>query len=177
LVTSDKNACDVCSSDREAIRSVAPAAAADAKDLVSLLGSSLIGKGGVPVSSEQLKGKVVALYFGAGWCAPCRALTPQFSSIYTGATVAAHPFEVVFVSADRDVDAFNQYFASMPWLAVKFSNDELRKRLAEQHAVTGIPTIIVLDAHGCVITTTGRADLARLGDSAVVDWISRAHKH
>ena len=65
LVTSDKTSCDVCSSEREAIRTAAPAPAAAAGDLASLFGSALIGKGGVPVSADSLRGKVVALYFSA----------------------------------------------------------------------------------------------------------------
>ena len=81
------------------------------------------------------------------------------------------------MSADRDVDAFNEYFASHPWLAVKFSDAELRRRLNEQHAVSAIPTIVVLNADGCVLTKDGRADIARMGDAAIPQWLSKAAQH
>ncbi len=61
----------MCSSDREAIRTAAPVSAAAANDLVSLFGSSLIGKNGVPVGADSLKGKVVALYFSAHVSSHC----------------------------------------------------------------------------------------------------------
>lgn len=31
-----------------------------------------------------------------------------------------HGLEIVFVSSDRDEDGFQQYFGSMPWMAVPF---------------------------------------------------------
>jgi nucleoredoxin len=177
LVTSDKSVCDVCTSDREAIRSADPAPTAAANDLASILGSALIKKNGVPVGTDQLTGKVVCLYFSAHWCAPCRSFTPQLASIYAGAVAAGKPIEIIFVSADRDVDAFNSYFASMPWLAVKFTDDALRKQLNEQHHITSIPSLIVLDSHGCVLSKDGRGDIIRMGDGAITQWIEKSASH
>ena len=107
-------------------------------------------------------------------CAPCKAFTPQLSSIYTGARAAQLPFEVVFVSADRDIDSFNAYFASMPWLAVKYSDAETRKALNSLFEVAGIPTLVVLDAQGSVITMQGRADIGNRGDAAVAAWVAQS---
>jgi nucleoredoxin len=68
-----------------------------------LLGRTLTDARGLTHSlDEKLAGKVVALYFSAGWCGPCRQFTPQLASLYAQAQAARLPFEVVFVSADRD---------------------------------------------------------------------------
>lgn len=107
-------------------------------------------------------------------CAPCKAFTPQLASIYTGARAAQLPFEVVFVSADRDGDAFNAYFAAMPWLAVKYSDADTRKSLNSLFEVSGIPTLVVLDAQGSVITLQGRADIGNRGDAAVAAWVAQS---
>jgi len=42
---------------------------------------------------------------------------------------AGKNFEAVFVSADKDEDAFKEYMAEMPWLAVPFSERDLCKDL------------------------------------------------
>lgn len=34
---------------------------------------------------------------------------------------AAENFEVIFVSCDRDSEAFNRYFSRMPWLALPYN--------------------------------------------------------
>lgn len=107
-------------------------------------------------------------------CAPCKAFTPQLAAIYTGARSAQLPFEVVFVSADRDSDSFNAYFAAMPWLAVKYSDGETRKALNSLFEVSGIPTLVVLDAQGSVITMQGRADIGNRGDVAVAAWVAQS---
>jgi len=176
LVTSDRDECDVCTSDREAIRASADDDHKEATGdgVAALFGSSLISRGGVPFDAAALEGKCVALYFSASWCAPCRTFTPQLSSIYLGAAAAGFPFEVVFVSAASDGDAFNSYFASMPWRAVKYSDADARKRLNAQFDVSGIPTLLVLDAAGRVFTADGRGDIARMGDAAVPAWIAKS---
>lgn len=170
LVTADKDECDVCTSDRDAIRQVAPVAPTGTTDFASLFGSSLIGRDGRPVAVGDLAGKVVALYFAGQEYAPCRAFTTRLASVYASAVAARRPFEVVFVSADRDVDEFSAHFAGMPWLAVKHSDPETRKKLSTLFTVQALPTLVVLDADGTLLTAGGRAEVVRAGEAAVARW-------
>jgi nucleoredoxin len=73
-------------------------------------------------TQQALNGKrLVALYFSAHWCPPCRQFTPIFAEFYsTLQEVQPDALEVVFVSSDRDLNGFQEYFASMPWLALPF---------------------------------------------------------
>ena len=45
-------------------------------------GAALLRKDGSRVSAESLRGKVVALYFSAHWCPPCRGFTPKLKEFY-----------------------------------------------------------------------------------------------
>lgn len=36
-------------------------------------------------------------------------------------------FEVVFVSSDRSIDSFGQYFKTMPWLAIPYDDARIRQ--------------------------------------------------
>ena len=89
-------------------------------DVSKLFDGKLALKGAdVPVS--QLAGKVVAVYFSAHWCPPCRAFTPTLIKAYEAAKAAGLPFELVFVSSDEDEEGFDEYTKDMPWPSVKFS--------------------------------------------------------
>lgn len=50
------------------------------------------------------------------------------------------------MSGDSSAEAFNEYYASMPWLAVDFNEEGLKTELNEKFEVNGIPTLVVLDA-------------------------------
>jgi len=65
------------------------------------------------VSSDQLKDKLVAIYFSAHWCPPCRAFTPQLAHVYKALQEKGKPFEIIFVSSDQDQEAFNEYFGKL----------------------------------------------------------------
>jgi len=176
LVTSDRNECDVCTSDREAITAapMTDGPTNEGTDYQSLFGNSLIGRGGVPAHVSELSGKVVALFFSADWSGPCRAFISQLSSIYQSARSANKPFEVVYVSADSDADSFNAALGSMPWRAIKFSDEERRKGLNEKFKVDSIPTLIILNQQGTVLTRDGRGDIRNQGDAAVTNWCEQA---
>merc|ERR1712167_50190 len=106
---------------------------------------------------EALGGKTLALYFSAHWCPPCKRFTPELAKTYAALKAAGRDdVEFVFVSGDRDEEAFKKYFATMPWLALPF-DEERYEELSSHFEVDGIPTLITLSPEGKVITTKARA--------------------
>ena len=104
-----------------------------------------------PVPTDILAGKVIALYFSASWCGPCRkftesSLVPQ----YRAAQQQGLPFEVVFASCDHSETDQLSYFAKHPWLAIPFDHPS-RESLAAHFQVSGIPRLVVLNGEGKVI--------------------------
>jgi nucleoredoxin len=137
------------------------------KPVKELLGDSFLGKDG-PVTSSALEGKVVALYFSAHWCPPCQRFTPQLAEQYKKIQAAGLPFELVFVSSDRDEGAFKEYFGEMPWLALPYEKRKEKEALSSRFDVDGIPSVVVLDKDRSVITKNGRG--AVMGDLAEFPW-------
>ncbi len=99
--------------------------------------------------------KVVALYFSAHWCSPCRKFTPQLVEYYNR-VAAAHPeFELIFVSADRSRFGWETYIreTKMPWLAVDY--DQLGGLSAIQKlSGSSIPSLLVLDGSSRTIASS-----------------------
>jgi len=107
---------------------------------------------------DQLKGKVVALYFSAHWCPPCRAFTPILRDFYE--QLDGQPFEIVFVSFDRSESDLKQYVAEAHgnWIVIPFGDPEIRE-LTNKYSVEGIPALIVIKSNGDVITKSARSDI------------------
>mmetsp|Transcript_22641 Transcript_22641/g.41887 ORF Transcript_22641/g.41887 Transcript_22641/m.41887 type:complete len:425 (+) Transcript_22641:73-1347(+) len=127
-----------------------------------LLGDSLCKKsanGSAETGSteELLGGKVVGLYFSAHWCGPCRNFTPMLSEAYAMFQSLGKTFEIVFVSSDKDQSSFDEYYGSMPWLALPFSDRERKGLLSSKYGVSGIPTLVIVGEDGKTITTDGRS--------------------
>mmetsp|Transcript_123045 Transcript_123045/g.229980 ORF Transcript_123045/g.229980 Transcript_123045/m.229980 type:complete len:448 (+) Transcript_123045:73-1416(+) len=98
----------------------------------------------------------VAIYFSAHWCPPCRGFTPAFAKAYLSA-LRSKGLEVVFASSDRTEDEFNSYYKSMPWLALPFEESERKAALSKKFKVQGIPSLVILDMEGNIITKDGRS--------------------
>jgi len=135
-----------------------------------VLGDKLIGAKGAEVSVDDFKDKVVGLYFSAHWCPPCRQFTPVLATAYTNLIKDGKAFEVVFVSSDQDQESFDEYFGSMPWKSVPFSDEERRQKLGEEFGIRGIPALIILNADGKVISKDGRADITKNKEKAFDIW-------
>lgn len=134
-------------------------------DFTQLLGPKVLTKPnttGVPTASALAGKKLVALYFSASWCPPCKAFSPKLAEFYN---TCSDTLEVIYISSDKDDDAFNGYFKTMPWLAAipAYKNAETNKlhsNLAAKFKIQGIPTLIILDAKtGYFITDDGRTDV------------------
>lgn len=138
-----------------------PTAAEKAKIVVDALGSDLMGK---------LQGKPIGLYFSAHRCPPCRGFTPKLAEFYKDGL--KDKMEIVFVSSDKDQASFNEYASEMPWLAMPFEKRVEKELLSDAFGVSGIPSFVVLNADGTVITTEGhRAVMADpKGNDFPVKW-------
>jgi len=126
--------------------------------VLEALGDTLVGKEGSVSTADALKGKsVLGLYFSAHWCPPCRGFTPVLSKKYTALKEAGKDFELVFVSSDRNQAAFDDYHKEMTFLAMPFPNRDGKEELSEMFEVSGIPSLIFVDAvTGELITDEGR---------------------
>ncbi len=126
--------------------------AAQAGQLAELTKGNLVrlSEGKVAAATDDaLSGKeIIAVYYSAHWCGPCRAFTPQRVKFYNEIK-AKHPkFELIFVSSDQSAEKMQGYMAEtrMPWLALAYEHRRLEA--LEKHSASGIPYLVVLDADG-----------------------------
>ena len=103
-----------------------------------------------PEVREKCEGKPFGLYFSAHWCPPCRGFTPQLAQFYQDGL--KDKMEIIFVSSDHDQSAFDAYSAEMPWLALPFSKRKEKDELSELCEVEGIPTFVVFNPDGTLIS-------------------------
>ena len=138
---------------------------------VDKLPATLINRHGTQINTATaLRGKMVALYFSASWCGPCRKFTPELVRFYKR-IIKKSNFELILVSSDRTSEAMMNYMKkySMPWLAVPF-NDSQRSELKREFNIRGIPTLIVLDSNGRIISTQARREVDSRGTDAMDVW-------
>jgi nucleoredoxin len=95
----------------------------------SLIGPTLLHKKKIMGTSEALSNKrLIAFYFSAHWCPPCRQFTPMLCEFYDHVNEAMPTaLEIIFISSDRDPSSFGLYYAQMPWLAVPYESINLIK--------------------------------------------------
>lgn len=135
-----------------------------------MFGDTLVGKSGNVNTAEALAGKVVGIYFSAHWCGPCRGFTPQLAQSYKDLVATGRAFEIIFVSSDRDENAFNEYYGEMPWLALPYADRARKDSLSKKFKVSGIPSFVILDEEGKVITTEGRKAISADPQGAEFPW-------
>jgi hypothetical protein len=69
--------------------------------------------------------------------------------------------EVVYVSSDRDLLEFQQYYSKMPWLALE--SQRHKTHASKKCHIQGIPSLIVLNGEGKFVTDRARNDVAAAG--------------
>lgn len=123
------------------------------------------------VSTDALAGKTIGIYFSAHWCPPCRAFTPSLVEFHNNMTEQGKPFEIVFVSSDREKSAMYDYMdeMKMPWLALPFGDDH-KQELSEKFNARSIPKLVIIDQNGKLISENGRGEVSSKGEAAFDAW-------
>ena len=103
--------------------------------------------------TPMAKKKLIALYFSAHWCSPCKKFTPQLVEFYNRVAPQHPEFEVIFISHDHSPGEMETYMreAQMPWPAVEFGKLPGKAAL-KKYEGDGIPCLVVLDAGGKVLS-------------------------
>ena len=99
--------------------------------------------------------KLIALYFSAHWCGPCRKFTPQLVEYYNQVAPQHPEFEIIFVSCDRSRFNWETYMreARMPWPAIDY--DQLTGLAGlKQLGGDGIPSLVLLDGTGQLLSSS-----------------------
>ncbi|KAI6170544.1 Thioredoxin [Aphelenchoides bicaudatus] len=127
-----------------------------------LKGVEIVLSNGQKVKAEEhLKGKLVALYFSAVWCPPCRAFTPKLKAFYEKLEASGKDFEVIFVSRDRSEDQLVDYYKNHHgnWAYLPFGSPKIDE-LLKKYEIATIPSLKVIKADGEVVVQDARSEVA-----------------
>jgi thiol-disulfide isomerase/thioredoxin len=142
----------------------------DKGPMEELLGTSLLtAKKGDTFTSKPTKDlfrnkEFVLLYFSASWCPPCRAFSPILTDFYKKHKDSGK-FEIVYVSSDRSLNEFEEYYGKMPWTAIATDAEsaQIKSALATRLKIQGIPALIVLQVKtGLFVTGDARTPIQGL---------------
>ena len=131
---------------------------------------------GNKVPTEALRGKVVALYFSAAWCVPCKKFTPHLVK-FRDANFAKG-FEVVFMSLDNSAAAKEKYMkkSGMKWLTAPGQDTKEINYILDYYKQPGIPSLIVFGPNGELITADGRSAVTDTPGEALAKWKASLRK-
>lgn len=103
--------------------------------------------------------KLIAFYFSAQWCPPCRKFTPRLVDYYNRVAPQHPEFEIVFVSSDHARFNWESYLRDdrMPWPAIDYDQLASFQKLKELGG-PGIPSLLLLDAGGHVLASSYDGD-------------------
>ncbi|KRX04330.1 Thioredoxin-like fold [Pseudocohnilembus persalinus] len=124
------------------------------------------------VEQDLQKNEFTGLYFSASWCGPCRIFTPKLRQCYDiWKQQEDKKVEIVFVSNDKSENEFVQYFyRNQNWLAVPYMDRQRLNTLGQVCRVSGLPSLIILDDKGKIVTKDGKYHVDAYKTSAYEYW-------
>ncbi|CAJ0600934.1 unnamed protein product [Cylicocyclus nassatus] len=118
-------------------------------------------RGADNVSSDELKGKMILLYFSAGWCRSCKMFTPKLKKFYEELDEEKRKdIDVVWISRDKEApDQLEYYEKAMPaWYYIPFGDQNIQG-FVEKYGVKVIPALKLVNDNGEVLDDRVRSDV------------------
>ena len=144
------------------------------KTLQEIIGNEFIASDKETFDASILEDKITGLYFSANWCPPCKQFTPKLKELYNKLKADGKKLEIIYVSNDENQEKFDAYFEDMPWLAIPYSDKKRLAVLQSELEIRGLPTLILLDEKGNIITNRGRDFVAMDSDGKNFPWYPKA---
>lgn len=139
---------------------------ADAKRRLSVIGQVIEIEGetidGEKLMPEDFKGKVVLIDFWASWCVPCRREMPEIRRLYD--RYGDQGFAVVGVCMEDEPNLALGYIRKsehVTWPSLYRSDENQRgfsHPLAKRLGVSVLPTAVLLDENGRVLSLAARGE-------------------
>ena len=121
------------------------------------------------------------IYFSAHWCAPCRNFTPKLINFYNTVNKSKKRLEIIFCSSDQSEEDFDEYYSTMPWMAIPF-DDEIKEKFDDEFSVEGIPTLLLFNNKGDLVDSNARMTVQnkaenekfdeKTAENIIDDWIN-----
>ena len=129
--------------------------------LREFFGADLLTHDGSPANLADLNGKIVALYFSASWCPPCRAFTPRLVDLAERLQAEGKPFAVVLVGCDQSKQKSIDYMASHHMTGYLVPPEAPANiALSRRYNVHAIPYLVVVDDTGATLDPSARSTVA-----------------
>ena len=102
--------------------------------------------------------KVYVVEFWATWCGPCIREIPSVKKTYE--EMNAKGFEIIGISLDSDKSKLEDFISKndMPWPQF-FDGKGWKTSLAQEHGISSIPAMWLVDKDGNLVDQNARSDL------------------
>ena len=101
---------------------------------------------------------LIGLYFSSNWCGPCKRFTPILINFYNIANKNKKQIEIIFCSSDQDKIHFQNYYSTMPWMAIPYG-EEAKEILDEEYKINSIPMFLLFNNKGILIDSEARSKI------------------
>ena len=76
--------------------------------------------------------------------------------------------EIIYISCDRNKEEFLEIIKDMPWACIEFKEQGIREIVTKHYDISGIPSLLLINEHGYLVSSTCVADIATNTESEAI---------